>query len=105
MSHRSLFCSLPAADELLALTLPQLRPSFLKLGSFRVAISEMFQWLADFPGFLLVFGRQDSAGSDTEMSESLFEIACFETGWSRRGSVDNDLQPFLARSRLGNRRV
>ena len=26
------------------------------------------------------------------MSESLFEIACFEAGWSRRGSVDNDLQ-------------
>ena len=35
-----------------------------------VSISGMSPWLADFPRFALVFARQNSTGSDTEMTES-----------------------------------
>ena len=72
-----------SGNELLGLTLPQLQPFFRNRWS-GVSISGTFPWLADFPRFSLVFARQNSTGSDTEMSESLFEIACSEVGWSRR---------------------
>jgi hypothetical protein len=92
-SHSSLFFAHSGSrNKLLICTLPQLKPFFeIVVG---LSISGMLPWLADFPGFSLVFDGQEAAGSDTEMSESLFEIACSEAGWIR-GSVDNAFSPFL----------